>query len=139
MSRDIKFRAWDIQDKRLIIDTQDFIPLKITSIGVLKLDPSNKQDKWLLIDRDRFILSQYIGLKDRNGIEIYEGDIVKIPNDWDKYGMTAGEIYEIYFAYGGFRLKPKYNKKGKGHWLDDGNDVTIIGNIYKNPELLKNE
>ena len=65
------------------------------------------------------------------------GDIVQIPNDWEEYGFNAGEIYEVYFAYGGFRLKPKRNKNSKGFWLEDDNLVIKLGNIYDNPELLE--
>jgi len=78
---------------------------------------------------------QYTGLKDKNGKEIYENDIVKIPDDWDEYGFNAGEKYQVYFAYGGFRLKPKYQKKAKGFYLED-DKIEVVGNIYKNSELL---
>ena len=80
---------------------------------------------------------QYTGLKDKYGKEIYEGDIVRVDNDWDKYGMTAGESYEIYFNEGGFRLKAKYNKNARGYWLEDNNEFEIIGNIFENKNLLK--
>ena len=82
-------------------------------------------------------VGELTGLKDCIGKEIYEGDIVRVDNDWDKYGMTAGESYEIYFNEGGFRLKAKYNKNARGYWLEDNNEFEIIGNIYENPELLK--
>lgn len=72
-------------------------------------------------------------------MKIYEGDIIKIPPDYEKYGTNAGELYEIYFAYSGFRLKPKYNLKSKGCWLEDNDELEVIGNIYDNPELLKGE
>lgn len=71
-----------------------------------------------------------------NGQDIYEGDIIKIPEDWDEYGFNAGEKYEVCFAFGGFRLKPKYRKDVKGFYLED-DGIKIIGNIYKNPELLE--
>ena len=81
---------------------------------------------------------QYTGLKDMNGKKIFEGDIIKIPDDYNEFGHNAGEIYEIYFCYGGFRLKPKYSK-ARGYWLEDDRTVEVIGNIFDNPELLEVE
>jgi uncharacterized phage protein (TIGR01671 family) len=80
-------------------------------------------------------VGQFTGLTDKNGKKIFEGDIIKIPDDYDEFGINAGEIYEVYFAFGGFRLKPKHSK-AKGFWLEDDKTVEIIGNIHDNPELL---
>ena len=80
----------------------------------------------------------FTGLTDKNGKKIFESDIVKIPDDYEEFGINAGEIYEVYFAFGGFRLKPKYSK-ANGFWLEDDETVEIIGNIYDNPELLEGE
>ena len=82
-------------------------------------------------------VSAFSGLTDKNGKKIFEGDVIKIPDDYDEFGINAGEIYEVYFAFGGFRLKPKYSK-GKGFWLEDDKTVEVIGNIHDNPELLEN-
>lgn len=83
-------------------------------------------------------IMQFSGELDCKGNEIYEGDIVKVRDDWDEFGMMSGEIREVYFLDGGFRLKPKGMMKSipRGHWLEDGSDVEVIGNIYQNPELL---
>ena len=80
-------------------------------------------------------VGQFTGLTDKNGKRIFEGDIIKIPDDYNEFGHNAGESYEVYFAYGGFRLKPKYSK-ARGYWLEDDNTVEVIGNIHDNPELI---
>ena len=82
-------------------------------------------------------VGQFTGITDKNGVKIFEHDIIQVPDDFDVYGYNAGEIYEVYFAYGGFRLKPKYNKKARGYWLEDDLELHIIGNIHDNPELLE--
>ena len=81
-------------------------------------------------------VGQYTGLTDKNGKKIFEGDIIKIPDDFYEFGHNAGEIYEVYFCCGGFRLKPKYTK-ARGYWLEDDETVEVIGNIHDNQELLE--
>ena len=82
-------------------------------------------------------VGQFTGLTDKNGKKIFEWDVIKIPDDYDEYGHNAGEIYEVYFCFGGFRLKPKYSK-ARGYWLEDDETVEVIGNIHDSPELLEN-
>ena len=87
--------------------------------------------------RDEFeSLMQNTGVLTINNTFIFEGDIIKIPDDYDIYGMNAGEIYVIYFSNGGFRCKPKYNKSAKGSWLEDDGEFEYVGNIYDNPDLI---
>ncbi len=65
------------------------------------------------------------------------GDIVQIPDDYEEYGFCAGEKYEVYFAFGGFRLKPKYRKfNEKGFYLEDDGELEVLGNKFDNPDLL---
>ena len=117
MEREIKFRAWDKKNKKMLNneDTLNLLAYFVKNVEYM----------------------QFTGLKDKTGKEIYEGDIVKLDDNWDSLGWSAGEVSEIIFKYGGFRLKPKYNKKARGYWLEEGDLVEVIGNIHKNPELLK--
>lgn len=85
---------------------------------------------------DPATIGQFTGLHDKNGKEIFEGDIIQIPDDWDAYGLMAGEVREVYFLAGAFRLKPLDVKNGRGHYLDDdASKFEIIGNIHDNPPL----
>lgn len=87
--------------------------------------------------KEEFVpLMQNTGIKYIDETYIFEGDIIKIPDDYDTCGMNAGEDYIIYFAYGGFRCIPKYNKNAKGTWLEDNGEFEKIGNIFENPEFI---
>lgn len=97
--REIKFRAWDKEDNRMIVDEQDFIPLKVTNKGVMRLSPHHSEDLWEIIDNSRFEIMQYTGLKDSNGKDIYEGDKVKFRKYMNEYNGT------VHFEKGCFIVK----------------------------------
>ena len=80
---------------------------------------------------------QFTGLTDKKGKEIYEGDIIQIPDDYDDYGFMAGEKREIYFLDACFRLKPIGIQNGRGHTIDyDMDKCEVIGNIHEDKSLL---
>lgn len=138
-----RFRVWNIKNKEMIYNAE------------IAYDGTNYNTKWQIgnntndghvdcfgyyldYEHEDYEIMQCTGMKDKNGKLIYEGDIIQIPDDYDTYGMFAGEKREIYFNEGGFRLKPKWNKNSRGNWLEDTKDFEVIGNIYENPELLEN-
>lgn len=135
--RETKFRAWDKIDKRMIIHEQKFIPLKVTSIGILRLDERVKENRWELIDNARFELMQYIGIKDVNGVEIYEGDIIKINDDLGFYRFGNHIVsYVPCVAHYMF----EFGKTGVLKEICARNKIyEVIGNIYEDADLLIKE
>ena len=130
MQRLIKFRAWDGEkmdrlwkDGRLVVDASTGEAQKI-GFGSTPFNVSIPHGLTLM---------QYTGLKDKNGVEIYEGDIIQY----------------FTFYYGN-----KKERKEVVEWIDDmqddsfgeplsmgyrfyGSEIEVIGNIYENPQLLE--
>ena len=121
MKREIKFRAWD-KDRKVMDYFDDLYWFEEEGVH-----DSNRSGH-----HAEYEIMQYIGLKDKNGKEIYEGDRIKI-HDSDVYG---GLITDVIFSTDGHHCgyigrSPTINL---GAWH---NSVEIIGNIYENPELLE--
>lgn len=126
--RELKFRAWNKDSNDWLHDCM----LKETVFGCTSGYKWNSVGGFAELhpnrDHPEYIIEQYTGLKDKNGQEIYDGDIVK----------ADGRIYEVaWFEKDGgwfcFRendsvYTPLYHLKGE-----------VVGNIHENPELLENE
>ena len=82
---------------------------------------------------DDYILMQFTGLIDKNGKEVYEGDIVI--HDSEKIVVSYGIQSVDAFEGAGFNLWSFYGEKLGGFRLQS--EIEIIGNIFENPELLK--
>lgn len=119
--REIKFRAWDKKQNKMFGIIED-----LRWFG----DGGECQQQF-----PHFELMQYTGLKDKNGKEIYEGDVVR----WGSLGEEGtGEYYinEVSYGFGPEEEKiGTYYLKNTEMFLHNGENE-IIGNIYENPELL---
>ncbi len=137
--REIEFRIYDKElEKMIYLDDEDYDyrpPLTFRLEQVFRKD-NNYNDyedfEWNDIS-DRVEIMQYTGLKDKKGKKIFEGDIVK-----DEYC-----IYEVVYDRNGYYVNVVKLLKACGtdigllYDLSDYKDLEIIGNIWDNPELLK--
>ena len=122
--REIKFRAWDTENNEMC------------QIDAVFLDDGDVEGRRpsggaAVLEKGEYTLMQYTGLKDRNGVEIYEGDIfdngrVKGVVVWDNNGYwTVNVINDKKWVPEHYRL------------VTYGDNYEVIGNIHENPELLK--
>ncbi|GIP02082.1 hypothetical protein J28TS4_04890 [Paenibacillus lautus] len=130
MIREIQFRAWDtVQEKMLPVETINFREDLIT------LDEG---DNSVSDSNEMFILMQYTGLKDRNGKEIYEGDIVKvkIQGGYSDHYCDNEHTKTVIYNNEAACWKPFDRCR---MWRDGSNltAVEVIGSVYDNPDLLE--
>lgn len=119
--REIKFRAWIPTEKRIAAVTDiDF------EIGIVAVEEVGLEQYNFLADSN-VVLEQYTGLKDVNGVEIYEGDIVKVFHN---------SIDTVVFRRGCFGLDANYSHPFTPLCNLDGS-MEVIGSIHQNPELLE--
>lgn len=85
---------------------------------------------------------QYIGLQDKNGKEIYEGDIVFYDYDYKSLQDPFKNRWEVVYHYDQWKMVRGNRETGDQNCCDDPHwnrweDCEIIGNIYQNPELIR--
>jgi hypothetical protein len=134
--REIKFRAWDRERNEFLSGGEVFIaiqPGRRPQKNIIYLDIIKDPDMY----KHRFVLQQYICLHDRNGKEVYEGDIVSVWRDGSnrifavKWRDTGVPMYILY---------PQPLNENFWHCRTDMEMAwEVIGNIYENPKLLTSE
>ena len=129
MNREIKFRAWHKDLKKMF---------KIGQItlekGTWNFEPNDRDFIGMSIPyQPSFVLMQYTGLHDKNGKEIYEGDILKVYYK----GMSEVGYVEYDNEYCEYKIIINTDKDYFSLWKSI--DLEKIGNKYDNPELLGGE
>ena len=124
--REIKFRAWDKEENKMIYDIQDEFEER-TSLGMDSFGH--------YLNDDDFEIMQYTGLKDCEENRIYEGDVVEIT--WAD-NKTKRKYKVFYFKEGAFfqleNLENEDELETLCGWSQS--QLKVLGNIYENTELL---
>ena len=127
MTREMEFRAWLKNENRMI-----------TNISSIKLDinciyyDNNQMFSYERASFDEIELMQYTGLKDKNGVKIFEGDIFT-------WGST---LYQVIYADFGFKVKyvkshnEAYLYDFQLNYFEENDEIEVIGNIYEDEDLL---
>jgi uncharacterized phage protein (TIGR01671 family) len=133
--RELKFRVWDKDEQQMV--SPDYIDRSGAAFYKVHSIPTMKKETM-----------QYTGLKDKNGKEIYEGDVISSPvarTDYSVYPFQEERFDFIGYVewdngFSQYTCVRKKNILGEVISLQNGSkflmDATIIGNIYENPELL---
>lgn len=119
MKRTIKFRAWDKDIKQMLYS------INVNADGRMILEYGN------YVASVSYPIMQYTGLNDKNGKEIYEGDIV----EWH----TQRSVVEWNTQYGLWHLyvQPSGSSKCQSQLLGNYPNAEVIGNIYEHQNLLQ--
>ena len=151
-----KFRAWHKtweelgKVKRIRFDGEGNVTTVLFEGKILGVDTHT----------DEIELMQSTGLKDKNGKEIFEGDILKFNDEWEEYcyeGYVEGSIEGINYVLIGSEMtcfifeKTKYSDSSLFYYVNEEHltfqevledaelEFEVVGNIYENPELLEVE
>lgn len=125
--RVVKFRAWDKEIEKIYpVLKIDFVEEWVSMYSKI----TGRHYNWL----NNLVLMQYVGLQDKNGEEIYEGDVVSFKSAHSDCDYKT--IGEVVWYCGEAAFLVECNGEIFKHF-DEIREIEVLGNIYENPELLQ--
>lgn len=119
----LRFRVWDKKEKRFIAFDENYCFVRDEEDNLCFSDIDWYSKDLVEMDRDRFIISQDTGIKDKNGKSIYTGDILFYGKWYVEVKYKDGEVVG-------------YNPAEDVYYVNLYN-MQLRGNIWQNPELLE--
>jgi uncharacterized phage protein (TIGR01671 family) len=128
--RTLKFRVWDKIMKRWWCEDSQYLQM-----DGKKIHPAPWSTLSADLPDEHIVIQQYTGLKDTNGKDIYEGDIIQLEGspisysiEWDKYQWAIN-------AHGALGYDPDWNIQPFNHCVYER--AIVVGNVFETPELLE--
>lgn len=137
MNRQLKFRAFDKVNKKMLYGNHGLF--MYVGCGVLGWNTGN--DHEVLTDQSQYQLMQFLGLKDKDFNEVYEGDIIEDVLTKMRSVVTFGHCHK--HAFTGWYVKNDEmgyaSQINADYDTDQNNFIKVIGNIYQNSNILNHD